>query len=63
MEATICPVGVVWIGPRPLFCALEEGQHVVPTPARVAKFLPLVIILAVAPEVDHPVEHAAMSTI
>lgn len=55
MEATICPVRVVRIGPTPLFGTLEEGLHVIPTPARVAKLLPLVIILTVPSEVEHPV--------
>ena len=45
--------------------ALEVGQHVVPAPARVAEVAPLVVVAAVAADVDHRVqrggaaEHAA----
>ena len=57
-KATLRAISPVVVGPRELLCLLEEGLHVAPSPAGVAELLPLVVVLAVAAEVQHPVEHA-----
>ena len=52
---SIGPIGVILNGPCPLFCLLEEWQNLLPTPTRIAKLFPLIIVMAMATEVNHPV--------
>ena len=57
VEAASSAIGVIWIWPCPLFSLLEKWQHVLPSPAWISKALPLVKVLAVSTEVNHPIQH------
>jgi hypothetical protein len=52
------PLGPVNFGrfAGPALGALEERQHVVPTPAAIAELRPVVVILRLAADVDEPVD-------
>jgi len=50
---------VKFVGPAlPILCLFEIRQHVVPRPAAIAELRPMVEILGLAPDIDHPVDRA-----
>ena len=57
-EVSISPIDIVLICSSKALCLLEEWQHISPAPSWISKFLPLLKVLTVPAEVQHPIKHA-----